>query len=169
MAIGARKAFEELPSESEQERWLKLPSPACDGLPKTGEAWVRSGLLAATVFVPPTQAWRSICSSKPCKTANPRRARPHCSRLYPRPGPVETALDCRPQASSHQREPFRKTIFDACLRITLTYNAAETFVLFPLLRLPRRRMKKLNRRTPPSVAGVFGCHEWLAAAARSRG
>ena len=53
MAIGARKAFEELPNESERERWLKLPFTGCDGLPKTGEAWVRSGLLAATVFVPP--------------------------------------------------------------------------------------------------------------------
>src|SRR5467141_4014472 len=53
MAIGARKAFEELPSESEQERWLKLPFTGCDGLPKTGAAWVRSGLLTATVFVPP--------------------------------------------------------------------------------------------------------------------
>ena len=53
MAIGARKAFEELANESERERWLKLPYTGCDGLPKTGEAWVRSGLLAATVFVPP--------------------------------------------------------------------------------------------------------------------
>jgi ribose transport system substrate-binding protein len=53
MAVGGRKAFEELPSESERERWLKLPFTGCDGLPKTGEAWVRSGLLAATVFVPP--------------------------------------------------------------------------------------------------------------------
>jgi ribose transport system substrate-binding protein len=53
MAIGARKAFEELPNESERERWLKLPFTGCDGLPKTGEAWVRTGLLAATVFVPP--------------------------------------------------------------------------------------------------------------------
>jgi ribose transport system substrate-binding protein len=53
MAIGARKAFEELPNESDQERWLKLPFTGCDGLPKTGEAWVRGGLLAATVFVPP--------------------------------------------------------------------------------------------------------------------
>src|SRR6266705_3274671 len=42
-----------LPNESERERWLKLPFTGCDGLPKTGEAWVRSGLLAATVFVPP--------------------------------------------------------------------------------------------------------------------
>ncbi len=53
MALGARKAFEELPNESERERWLKLPFTGCDGLPKTGESWVRSGLLAATVFVPP--------------------------------------------------------------------------------------------------------------------
>jgi ribose transport system substrate-binding protein len=53
MAIGARKAFEELANESERERWLKLPFTGCDGLPKTGEAWVRTGLLAATVFVPP--------------------------------------------------------------------------------------------------------------------
>jgi ribose transport system substrate-binding protein len=53
MAVGGRKAFEELPNESERERWLKVPFTGCDGLPKTGEAWVRSGLLAATVFVPP--------------------------------------------------------------------------------------------------------------------
>jgi ribose transport system substrate-binding protein len=53
MAIGARKAFEELTNESDRERWLKLPFTGCDGLPKTGQAWVRSGLLAATVFVPP--------------------------------------------------------------------------------------------------------------------
>lgn len=53
MAVGARKAFEELPNEGDRERWLKLPFTGCDGLPKTGQAWVRSGLLAATVFVPP--------------------------------------------------------------------------------------------------------------------
>jgi ribose transport system substrate-binding protein len=53
MAIGARKAFEELSSEIERERWLKLPFAGCDGLPKTGQAWVRSGLLAATIFIPP--------------------------------------------------------------------------------------------------------------------
>jgi len=53
MAIGARKAFEELSSEADRERWLKLPFTGCDGLPKTGQAWVRSGLLAATIFVPP--------------------------------------------------------------------------------------------------------------------
>jgi ribose transport system substrate-binding protein len=53
MAMGARDAFKELTNEDERERWLKLPFTGCDGLPKTGQAWVRSGLLAATVFVPP--------------------------------------------------------------------------------------------------------------------
>jgi len=52
MAIGARKAFQELP-ELDRDRWLKLPFIGCDGLPKTGQAWVRSGLLTATIFVPP--------------------------------------------------------------------------------------------------------------------
>jgi ribose transport system substrate-binding protein len=53
MAIGARKAFEELSDEAEKERWLKLPFLGCDGLPKTGQAWVKSGLLRATIFIPP--------------------------------------------------------------------------------------------------------------------
>ena len=52
MAVGARKAFEELP-ELERDRWLRLPFTGCDGLPKTGQSWVRSGILTATVFVPP--------------------------------------------------------------------------------------------------------------------
>lgn len=53
MAIGARRAFEELTNTLEKERWLQLPYTGCDGLLKTGQTWVRNGLLAATVFVPP--------------------------------------------------------------------------------------------------------------------
>ena len=52
MAVGARRAFEELP-EAERDRWLSLPFLGCDGLPNTGQAWVRTGVLAATVFTPP--------------------------------------------------------------------------------------------------------------------
>jgi ABC-type sugar transport system substrate-binding protein len=54
MAIGARKAFQELPNELERERWLSLPFLGCDGVPKTGQAWVRSGLLTATICTPPS-------------------------------------------------------------------------------------------------------------------
>jgi ribose transport system substrate-binding protein len=53
MAIGARKAFQEIPNEIERERWLATPFIGIDGLPKTGQAWVRSGLLRATIFSPP--------------------------------------------------------------------------------------------------------------------
>jgi len=53
MAVGARRAFQGLDKETDRERWLKLPFTGCDGLPKTGQAWVRSGILAATIYVPP--------------------------------------------------------------------------------------------------------------------
>src|SRR5207302_11027764 len=53
MAIGARKAFEELPEETEKERWLSLPVLGCDGRPKSGQASVRSRDRAATSFVSP--------------------------------------------------------------------------------------------------------------------
>jgi ABC-type sugar transport system substrate-binding protein len=52
MAIGARKAFEGLVDSALQERWLSLPYLGCDGMLKTGQAWVKSGLLAATVVIP---------------------------------------------------------------------------------------------------------------------
>jgi ribose transport system substrate-binding protein len=52
MAAGARKAFTELP-EKQRERWLRIPLTGCDGLPKTGQAWVRNGLLAATIYIRP--------------------------------------------------------------------------------------------------------------------
>jgi len=50
MAMGARKAFAEA---ADHERWLALPFTGCDGMPKTGQAWVRCGLLAATIYVRP--------------------------------------------------------------------------------------------------------------------
>ena len=53
MAMGARKAFEELAERSARDRWLSLPYLGCDGLPSSGQAWVRRGLLAATIYIPP--------------------------------------------------------------------------------------------------------------------
>jgi len=53
MAIGVRKAFQEMIAEIDRDRWLEIPFTGVDGAPKTGQAWVRSGLLAATVFTPP--------------------------------------------------------------------------------------------------------------------
>ncbi len=52
MAVGARKAFQEISDIRERDRWLSLPYLGVDGVPKTGLAWVKSGILAATVVVP---------------------------------------------------------------------------------------------------------------------
>jgi ribose transport system substrate-binding protein len=52
MAMGARKAFSEI-AESDRARWMKIPITGCDGMPKTGQAWVRNGSLAATIYIPP--------------------------------------------------------------------------------------------------------------------
>src|SRR5262249_19898274 len=53
MAMGARKAFGKVANEAERLRWLSLPFTGCDGLPATGQAWVREGWLVATIHVPP--------------------------------------------------------------------------------------------------------------------
>jgi ABC-type sugar transport system substrate-binding protein len=50
--MGARKAFNEI-AEKERARWMKIPITGCDGMPKTGQAWVRNGTLAATIFIRP--------------------------------------------------------------------------------------------------------------------
>ena len=53
MAMGARKAFQEVSDHDSRQRWLALPYLGCDGVPKTGQAWVRNTSLAATVVIPP--------------------------------------------------------------------------------------------------------------------
>jgi ABC-type sugar transport system substrate-binding protein len=76
MAIGARKAFQELPTEIERERWVNLPFLGCDGLPNTGQSWVRSGLLTATIFIPPNsgQAMEMVVDAIQNGKAQPERA-----------------------------------------------------------------------------------------------
>ncbi len=50
MAIGARKAFEEC--RGSKDDWKQIPFLGCDGMPKTGQEWVRRNLLAATIQIP---------------------------------------------------------------------------------------------------------------------
>jgi ribose transport system substrate-binding protein len=52
MAMGARKAFVDL-TEKDRERWLSIPFTGCDGVTKTGQEWVRRGLLTATIITAP--------------------------------------------------------------------------------------------------------------------
>ena len=51
MAIGARKAFEDC--HEIQWPWQKMPFLGCDGLPSTGQEWVRNKRLTATIIIPP--------------------------------------------------------------------------------------------------------------------
>ena len=54
MAIGARRAFEETLRGEERERWSALPYTGCDASPRAGQEWIRTGLLTASIFLPPT-------------------------------------------------------------------------------------------------------------------
>jgi len=52
MAVGARKAFQEITDLALRQRWLSLPFLGIDGVKATGQAAVDRGVLAATVIVP---------------------------------------------------------------------------------------------------------------------
>jgi ribose transport system substrate-binding protein len=52
MAIGARKAFVGL-TDKDREQWLSIPFTGCDGVTKTGQDWVRRGLLKASIITAP--------------------------------------------------------------------------------------------------------------------
>jgi ABC-type sugar transport system substrate-binding protein len=54
MAAGAKKAFQQFSYEGGgRDRWVSVPFLGVDGVPKTGQSWVRSGMLTATVIAPP--------------------------------------------------------------------------------------------------------------------
>jgi ABC-type sugar transport system substrate-binding protein len=52
MAMGAKKAFSDL-GEATRSKWLNTPFIGCDGVPATGQRWVRTGQLRATIVIPP--------------------------------------------------------------------------------------------------------------------
>lgn len=52
MAMGARKAMGDL-TEQDREKWEQLPFTGVDGVPKTGQEWVKSGFLQATIITAP--------------------------------------------------------------------------------------------------------------------
>lgn len=59
MAIGARKAFEQIADATQRQSWLALPYLGIDGASKTGQAWVQRGQLTATIVVP-TNAGKAV-------------------------------------------------------------------------------------------------------------
>ncbi len=52
MAMGARKAVEAVITGEHRAAWLDLPFTGVDGVPTSGQQWVKQGLLAATVITP---------------------------------------------------------------------------------------------------------------------
>jgi ribose transport system substrate-binding protein len=54
MAVGARKALLGVPHPIEREMWQSLPYIGVDGVPTTGQTWVRASTLRATVVTPAT-------------------------------------------------------------------------------------------------------------------
>ena len=54
MAIGTRKALLDVTNPAEREMWQSLPYLGVDGVPNTGQAWVRARTLRATVITPPS-------------------------------------------------------------------------------------------------------------------
>src|SRR4029077_14029007 len=53
MAMGARKAFQELTNEADREKWLALPFTGCDGFAKNGQWGGGGGRVAPRLFVAP--------------------------------------------------------------------------------------------------------------------
>jgi len=70
MANGARKAFQQFSSIAERERWLRVPFTGCDGMPQTGQIWVKSGLLAATIVIPPNAGLAVEMAAKALRTGS---------------------------------------------------------------------------------------------------
>lgn len=52
MALGAKKAFQDIADNSVKDRFWRMTYLGIDGVRTTGQAWVRRGILSATVVVP---------------------------------------------------------------------------------------------------------------------
>jgi hypothetical protein len=53
MAIGVRKAFQEIADPDVRQKFMAVPYIGIDGVRTTGQEWLQKGLLTATVLVPP--------------------------------------------------------------------------------------------------------------------
>lgn len=73
MALGARRAFQEITVETERDHWMSLPYIGCDGLPNTGQVYVHRGLLQATIVIPANagQAIRTLANALKTKQQPP--------------------------------------------------------------------------------------------------
>jgi ribose transport system substrate-binding protein len=83
MAMGAREAFASLPKAA-REQSLNIPFTGCDGVTKTGQEWVRSGQLRATVVIPPMAGLALEMLAKAVRTGSMPAERTLCApRSFP--------------------------------------------------------------------------------------
>ena len=83
MAMGAREAFASLPTAA-RAQWLNIPFMGCDGVTKTGQEWVRSGHLRATVVIPPMAGLALEMLAKALSTGSMPAERTLCApRSFP--------------------------------------------------------------------------------------
>ncbi len=94
MAMGARRAFEEVPETQARQNWLSLPFTGVDGVPKTGQKWVRRGLLAATVVQPVTMGLALEMMTKAIRSGVQPPAR---TSFMPSSYPVLEEITARPR------------------------------------------------------------------------
>jgi len=95
MAMGARKAFVDL-TEKDREQWLSIPFTGCDGVTKTGQDWVRRGLLKATIITAPAAG---IALEILAKAVNAGSMPPDRTLIPPRSFPPVQELAKSPKAS----------------------------------------------------------------------
>lgn len=108
MAVGARRAFEEIGDLKERDEWLTLPIIGCDGVPKAGQTWVRQGRLAATIISPPLMgdAIEMLATSRR-SGSQPEESTLIAPSSFPALGDLK-----RKQAAGagHEAEPFRANL-----------------------------------------------------------
>jgi ABC-type sugar transport system substrate-binding protein len=68
MAMGAKKAIKELAGELDRDLLSNMPAMGCDGVPSTGQSWVRAGHLSATVVVPPSAGKAMVLMTRALQT-----------------------------------------------------------------------------------------------------
>ena len=98
MALGARKAFQEIGDSAARERFLAAPYLGIDGVSKTGQAWFKRGLLNATIIVPTNtdQAIDMLVHAVQTGTIPPEK-----TLTVPRSLPIIEELARKPVANAH--------------------------------------------------------------------
>jgi ribose transport system substrate-binding protein len=96
MAMGARKAVVDL-TEKDREHWLSIPFTGCDGVTKTGQEWVRRGLLKATII---TAAAAGTALEILAKAVNAGSMPPDRTLIPPRSFPAIEELTRKGQKAS---------------------------------------------------------------------